>query len=96
MHQHLRVADRVAVQFLDVEVVHRQPGVPDHQSGDRGLLARPEQQNVANSQVDGVDPTSFAIIAIGIEEDVFRLRANLLQIVNPTDKKFNFRFCVCL
>ncbi len=75
MDEDLRVADRIAVQFLDVEVVHRQPGVPDHQPGDRGLLARPEQENVPGPQVDGVHPPPAPVVPVRIDRYMFWLRA---------------------
>jgi hypothetical protein len=61
------VTNRVAMQFFDVEVLHRQQVVPDHQPGDRGLFARPKQENVADPQIDSAKHTSTLVSEGGWE-----------------------------
>ena len=51
MDEDLAMADRVAVQFLDLEVVHRQPGVADHERSDRGR----GQDRLASCAMSGRD-----------------------------------------
>jgi hypothetical protein len=71
----LAVADCIAMQIFDMEVVHRLVCVSDGQLYDGGMLSGSKQQKVSDPQVDRINPPPFTEKIHRIHGDMFRLWA---------------------